>query len=222
MIEKPEFTDEELYKYSYEVLYAIKACHERNIAHSDIKPANFLIDHYGRLKISDFGLSTLYENKQLCHVFKGTRMFMAPEIFSADQYNPLVADVWSIGVTLYYMATRTFPFYSNDQLSLQRMIEAGIYAEDEIHNLLFRKVVSRCLEVNVHKRATIAELLEMPYFKQYAGENIGLNNNMHKSQNLAIKPRSKDSSIYKSHLAFNRGSSRIHLTNSRSLETFVE
>lgn len=138
-------------------------------------------------------------------------MFMAPEIFSQDSYNPICADVWTIGVTLYFMATRTFPFYSSDQLSLQRMIEAGIYAEDEIHNLMLRKVISRCLEVNIHKRATIAELLEMPYFKQFKPDSIPVSNSQMKASTLIIKPRIKENSLAnKSQLGFHRGSSRIH------------
>lgn len=228
MAEKPEFSDEELYRYSLDVLHAVKACHDRHIAHSDIKPANFLIDKYGRLKIGDFGLSTLSDDHMISHVFKGTRTYMAPEIFSQDKYNPIIADVWSIGVTLYFMATRMMPFYSNDQLSLQRMIEAGIYPEDEIHNLLLRKVISKCLEVNTHKRATIQELLDMPYFKQGRGENISLNNNAMKASNynIIVKPKVRDSNkifLTKSHISFyGRNSSRLSLLQSQSIENFNE
>lgn len=40
-----------------EIVVAIDDLHRLGIAHRDIKPQNIVIDKYGHLKITDFGLS---------------------------------------------------------------------------------------------------------------------------------------------------------------------
>ena len=49
-------TENEIYKYIYELTTALDYCHERNIIHRDIKPSNiFLSNHH--ILLGDFGLS---------------------------------------------------------------------------------------------------------------------------------------------------------------------
>ena len=43
--------------YFRQIVSALSYCHEHGVAHLDIKPANILIDVYGRMKLADFGLS---------------------------------------------------------------------------------------------------------------------------------------------------------------------
>lgn len=47
---------------AYQIINALSFCHMKKCAHRDIKPSNVLIDHYGRLKLADFGLSIKYQN----------------------------------------------------------------------------------------------------------------------------------------------------------------
>lgn len=106
ILQKQSELDEEiLRKYVHDILLAIKACHDRCIAHSDIKPSNFLIDKYGRIKVCDFCFSDVYENCS-CQMYCGTLLFIAPEVLKKQEYNPMKADIWALGVTLYYMATK--------------------------------------------------------------------------------------------------------------------
>lgn len=151
-------------KYCYDILIAIKACHDKNIAHGDIKPSNFLIDKYGRIKVCDFGLSTIHQDIPMSSSYKGTFYFMCPELIQKKIYNPLKSDIWAIGVTFYFIATRRYPFYSSNPQVLMNVIEAGVYPAFKVKNILLRNVISRCLEVNPEKRATIQELLKMKYF----------------------------------------------------------
>ncbi|EAY00930.1 CAMK family protein kinase [Trichomonas vaginalis G3] len=160
----PNLDSQQIKKYCYEVLIAIKACHDRNIAHSDIKPSNFLIDSYGRLKVCDFGLSRVYDGSLTNDMYKGTLYFMAPELLKKRHYNPLKADIWTIGVTFFYIATRRYPFYSSNPEILNNVIEAGVYSSFKVRNLELRQIISRCLDVLPEKRPTVDELLAHPYF----------------------------------------------------------
>lgn len=159
---------EVLFQIVQDIVLSIKACHEKKIAHCDIKPANFLVDSYGRVKISDFGLASHYLKDAECSTFKGTRAYMAPEIFTDNFYDPLVSDIWSLGVTLYYISTNRLPFYSKDSQMLAKKIRKGNYVDTIVEDANLRNLIACCLIVDPQERATIDELLSMPYFTENA------------------------------------------------------
>ncbi|XP_054168441.1 sperm motility kinase-like [Oppia nitens] len=115
-----------------QMLSALVYMHSRNIAHRDIKPQNILLDVSDDILISDFGLSRVVyrqgahlESKTFC----GTASYMAPELlnikvikqqqilYGEDKqtkpgYNAKLVDVWALGVVLYNLFTKQFPYYS--------------------------------------------------------------------------------------------------------------
>lgn len=157
----------ELHNYVYGVIKAVKACHDRNIAHCDIKPSNFFVDVYGRIKIGDFGLSTIFRDKPTASCIKGTPLFMAPEIMLPYEYNPIHADIWAMGVTLFIIATGKLPFRGRSTGDLVNKIEKGIYDSYEIEDEDLRALIGRCLEINPKDRANVNELLHMNYFTKF-------------------------------------------------------
>lgn len=207
--------DEILRKYIMDVISCLKVCHDHNIAHADIKPSNFLFDNYGRIKICDFGLSKVYKDMPYSFSFTGTKHFMAPEIFQHRQFNPLQADIWALGVTIYYMITQQYPFQAQDEKFLQFNIEKGKYNDDMITNTMLKDVIAKCLEKNPNKRATVDELLDMPYFKQMPSAL--------KKSDLIFKPKIPTT---KSRSAFinssiNRIGLRLRNNNTRSTTNFI-
>lgn len=155
-----------------EILMCVKVCHDNHIAHRDIKPSNFLLDKYGRIKITDFGLSTYHIHNEESCLYVGTHLFMAPEIYkhnSKDEqptYNPILADIWALGVTLYYIATRRYPFQSYDTNKLKELIMSGTYDDSLIPDIRLRFIISLCLQVDPNKRPSISDILQMPYFSK--------------------------------------------------------
>lgn len=165
--EGEELNEDVLQKYIYNVVKSIKACHDNNIAHNDIKPSNFLVDQYGRIKCCDFGLSNLVnEEDRMINIHRGTLLFMSPEMLRLEAFDPMKADIWALGVTLFYMATKTFPFIASDgKLLLKVILGGGNMPLFTVRNPYLRKLISRCLDVNPENRATIKELIESPYFR---------------------------------------------------------
>lgn len=162
----------ELLKLMHDIICCVKAVHDRKIAHCDIKPANFLIDSYGRIKICDFGLSKIVYLDATSKIYSGTKMFMPPEIVNKREHDPFVADIWSLGVTLYFIITGNYPFQAFSTNVLFEKISRGIWDESLIEDANLRKIVCRCLEMNPSRRASLDELLANPMFDGAAKNKI--------------------------------------------------
>ena len=157
---------DDLIKYSREILLAIKSCHDIKMAHSDIKPSNFLIDKYGRVKVCDFGLSSVWTDNATSSHFKGSFLFMAPELFNHCPFDPFKTDVWALGVTFYFMATHEYPFDSQvSKADLVQLIRQGFFNSDNIEDTEYRYLIVRMLEHDPNKRPSVDEILNMPMFQ---------------------------------------------------------
>ena len=158
--------DNYLPRYIYGILLGIRECHFHNIAHSDIKPGNFLIDKYGRIKVCDFGLSKEVDphgSESKC----GSLVFMAPEIFKRAPYDPIKADIWALGVTFYNMATGQYPFFTKQSVEhLKQLIIAGQYDSSLIEDIELRKLISQCLNLNPQMRPSVDELLKSAFLNE--------------------------------------------------------
>jgi serine/threonine protein kinase len=65
------------------------------------------------IKIADFGFAT--ENPGLLESYKGTPVYMAPEIVLGHKYSGYKADIFSAGVILFTLARGIFPFMNSNE-----------------------------------------------------------------------------------------------------------
>ena len=150
--------------YSSGILRSIKALHDQNICHGDIKPSNFLIDKYNRVKVCDFGMSQMCSRDNLSQFYRGTMMYLAPEIIAKQPYDPLKADIWSIGITLYCIATGTYPFPVRSPEETMNFIKNCLINYTPLKRSPLRDVIRACLQKNPKSRPTVDQLLRMEYF----------------------------------------------------------
>ncbi|KAI8835691.1 kinase-like domain-containing protein [Chytriomyces cf. hyalinus JEL632] len=98
--------------YFNQLVAGMSYLHQRGICHRDLKPENILLDETGNLKISDFGLATVFSNKGSVRVLTtpcGTPPYIAPEVLKLA-YNGDQVDVWSSGIILYVLMAGNTPW----------------------------------------------------------------------------------------------------------------
>lgn len=111
-----------------------------NIVHRDLKLGNLLLGHNLEIKVGDFGLSAKLafageRRSSTC----GTPNYMAPEQLLPSKGHSFEADIWALGVVIYYMLVGKSPFSENakDLKQLHRNISDVNYRfppESDISN----------------------------------------------------------------------------------------
>jgi serine/threonine protein kinase len=105
---------------------ALAHAHQQRIVHRDVKPANILLSHRGRVKVGDFGVARLAEGSSdaATATIVGTPRYMAPEQARGLTTTP-ATDVYSVGVVLYEMLAGRPPFTGESvaQLALSHVQE---------------------------------------------------------------------------------------------------
>jgi len=93
-----------------QVSEALAYAHENRVVHRDIKPANTMWTRDKKAKIMDFGLAKVVEEvRNHTTVVAGTPYYMSPEQTLGKNIDHRT-DIYSLGVTIYEMATGTVPF----------------------------------------------------------------------------------------------------------------
>ena len=98
----------------------LAAAHQQGTLHRDLKPSNLMIDHTGRLRITDFGLAgppsvpaarddEAQEDTSGRNMCAGTPAYMAPEQFDGREV-AFRTDVYALGLVLYEVFTGKRPF----------------------------------------------------------------------------------------------------------------
>jgi eukaryotic-like serine/threonine-protein kinase len=116
----------EIQRILWEAACAIGHAHQRGVVHRDVKPANIMFDHDGRVMLTDFGISKALQAATgftATGMIIGTPHYMAPEQGKGAPVDGR-ADQYSLGVVGYRMITAELPF-SGD--SVHTIIYKHIY-----------------------------------------------------------------------------------------------
>ena len=112
---------EKVMRYSRDMATGMTVAHQAGVIHRDLKPANVLVNKEGLLKIVDFGVAAAASSgdTQLTKTgyVIGSPKYMAPEQILGKKVDA-TADVYSIGVIMYEMATGVPPYSRGDHMSV--------------------------------------------------------------------------------------------------------
>ncbi|KRH14660.2 hypothetical protein GLYMA_14G040200v4 [Glycine max] len=146
-------SENEARRYFQQLINAVDYCHSRGVYHRDLKPENLLLDAYGNLKVSDFGLSALSQQVRddgLLHTTCGTPNYVAPEVLNDRGYDGVTADLWSCGVILFVLVAGYLPFDDPNLMNLYKKCQEIDYI----------------LDPDPTTRITIPEILDDEWFKK--------------------------------------------------------
>ncbi|MEJ2298761.1 MAG: HEAT repeat domain-containing protein, partial [Woeseiaceae bacterium] len=117
---KPMSIDRVL-RFSRDMATGMTVAHQAGVIHRDLKPANVLVNDEGLLKIVDFGVAAAASSgdTQLTKTgyVIGSPKYMAPEQILGKKVDE-TADVYSVGVIMYEMATGVPPYSRGDHMSV--------------------------------------------------------------------------------------------------------
>ncbi|KAJ7651929.1 CAMK/CAMKL/CHK1 protein kinase [Mycena rosella] len=122
--------------YFNQLIAGMDYIHKEGVCHRDLKPENLLLDVAGTLKISDFGLSSVFKLKDTGRTRTltercGSLPYVAPELNSDQPYEAEPIDVWGVGVILYTLLAGNTPWDEPTQHSpeFMRYLSGEIFQE---------------------------------------------------------------------------------------------
>ncbi|WP_159098491.1 protein kinase domain-containing protein [Thiorhodospira sibirica] len=131
--------------------------HQQQVIHRDIKPANVMYNpDTGVVKITDFGIASLLDNsKTRTGTVLGTPAFMSPEQISGQRVDGR-SDLFSLGVTLYYLLCARLPFTAETMAGLVYQItqtpHVPITEQRPELGPLINLIINKCLQKDPEKR----------------------------------------------------------------------
>ncbi|XWS17137.1 hypothetical protein CRYUN_Cryun33cG0042600 [Craigia yunnanensis] len=168
IVHRRRLPENECRRYFQQLIDAVAHCHSKGVYHRDLKPENLLLDSYGNLKVSDFGLSALpQQGIGLLHTTCGTPNYVAPEVLRNQGYDGAAADVWSCGVIIFVIMTGYLPFDEIDLPTLYEKINAAQFSCPFWFSPGAKSLIQKILDPNPKTRIQIEEIKKDPWFQKH-------------------------------------------------------
>ena len=146
-------------KFSRDIATGMVVAHQAGVIHRDLKPANILVNSEGLLKIVDFGVAAAAakggtELTKTGYVI-GSPKYMAPEQILGKRVDE-TADIYSVGVIMYEMATGIPPYSRGDHMSVMyQHVQGKAKAAQEINADIpdaLAAIINKAMSVDKSKR----------------------------------------------------------------------
>src|ERR1700688_1317500 len=158
---------------AHDVALGLGAAHRRGIVHRDVKPQNVLVGRDGSIKLTDFGIASVYkdinaERLTTTGMTLGTVQYYAPEQAQGEIVSP-AADVYALGIVMYEMLTGRTPFDGDTPVAvaMQHIQDVPVPPSQLNPNIppALEEIILRCLEKVPEMRfrdgSSLARALEM-------------------------------------------------------------
>lgn len=115
-----------------DIAEALEWAHLQGLLHRDVKPSNMLLDETDQVYLADFGLAGSIDDEELSRA--GSALYLSPERGEGKAKIDVTADVYSLGVSLFEMATGRPPYVGDSSLAIRVMhIEEEVPSAREIN-----------------------------------------------------------------------------------------
>mmetsp|Transcript_98791 Transcript_98791/g.175933 ORF Transcript_98791/g.175933 Transcript_98791/m.175933 type:complete len:441 (-) Transcript_98791:71-1393(-) len=151
-----------------QVLMGLEHLHNQDVVHRDLKSSNiFLCEGRRRIRIGDFGISTVLQSTAFASSCVGTPAYMSPELMRNERYDFHV-DMWALGCISFELATLKLPFAATSllQLAVQVIERDPTWEKMEGRSEELKDLTSRLLKKDVNARPSASDLLQEPLMQQ--------------------------------------------------------
>ncbi|KAM9663476.1 mitogen-activated protein kinase kinase kinase 19 [Trichechus inunguis] len=162
-------------KYTKQILQGVAYLHENCVVHRDIKGNNVMLMPTGIIKLIDFGCAKRLAwaglngiHSDMLKSMHGTPYWMAPEVINESGYGRK-SDIWSIGCTVFEMATGKPPLASMDRMAAMFYIGAHRGLMPSLPDHLSEHAadfVRVCLTRDQHERPSALQLLKHSFLQK--------------------------------------------------------
>jgi len=156
-----------------QILLGVQEIHQAGFVHLDLKLENIMYDEKNnKVTIIDFGFAEPCRDsptspEKLLEKFCGSVHYTAPEIGVHQPYHGTKADIWALGVLLYTLLAKQFPFdcESGDQGAVLLAIQRGRFSAPNWFPLDLVDMLGLIFRRNPASRPSILELLNHPFLR---------------------------------------------------------
>ncbi|XP_037438969.1 receptor-like protein kinase ANXUR2 isoform X1 [Triticum dicoccoides] len=139
--------------------------HQKHIVHLDLKPENILLDDHMMPKITDFGLSRCFDEKQTRTVASkliGTMGYLAPEFFGGRQIT-FKSDIYSLGIIIIDILTGDKGYVDVENQVLERWryrLEKSHGDTQLVQVQVCTEIAIECCDFNPAKRPDMQDIID--------------------------------------------------------------
>ncbi|KAM9346890.1 mitogen-activated protein kinase kinase kinase 19 [Symphorus nematophorus] len=181
--------------YTHQILEGVAYLHLNRVIHRDLKGNNVMLMPTGVIKLIDFGCArrlsclnhTASNSGDLLKSVRGTPYWMAPEVINETGYGRK-SDIWSVGCTVFEMATGKPPLAHMDKMAALFYIGAQRGLMPSLPDGFSEKAkdfVQICLTSDQRLRPSAERLLKHPFIPQ---KETGVNSWETQKKNCCVHP----------------------------------
>ena len=165
-VKKSPLSTEEVFQTFSQLNNSLKLMSKNKIVHRDIKLANILVKYTNKEKtefipkMADFNTCKEIKEKG-SNTYIGTPKTMAPEVINNEKYGPK-ADLWSMGVIIYYSHFLKFPYDLKKNYNNYKIIN---FKYERPKDLYLADLIDKLLVENEDERIDWEEYFNHPFFK---------------------------------------------------------
>ena len=155
----------DVWKIFIQMVKGLKALHDLNILHRDLKSANIFLFSDGSAKIGDLNVSKVV-NKGLGYTQTGTPYYASPEVWKDQPYD-IKSDIWSLGCVTFEMLALRPPFRAENMDKLYSKVIKGQYGKiSERYSNDMKEIIKLLLKVNPKERPNCTQILNHDIIKK--------------------------------------------------------
>ncbi len=211
MQKKGALSFKEVISITEQILRALEHAHSKGIVHRDIKPQNIMLLKDGTIKVADFGIAKLPNTETVTMTDKaiGTVFYISPEQASGKPIDHR-SDLYSLGATMYEMATGKLPFTADSPVSVALMQVKSAPKSPREYNQNIPRGLEQIILISMEKNAdhrfqsATQMLRHLLQIKNNPKAVFKISTQSEKGENTTVSP-SKAKKAKKSH-SFRQGS----------------